>query len=411
MTHHSMLDPTLAVFPPALASVLRGRLHSVRLSFPDVTDAALGRLLTTIFFAGLETYEGEHNPVRVVFLGNSPVNFVIPGGADSGALAFYQWKVMPFDSPRPFDIAELVKLAVAGVNARIYSAVHTLADGELAITGLAREGLSADADPFVTIVASRPGCLSIRSGGTLLLGYERGAILTGGEHLVFSVGPVRRALEAAARAAGLDPGDVPDYLHAVQSLVREMAAHGRGGIMIISCEERPQLASAPYRMALDSSASSLIRLACRIGRNGPSATRAAQADRRAAEDASFGQLLRGAFLTEVDRVIEDFGALSGIDGAVVLNRDLAMLAFGVILPVGQPAAIAEALDTEGQHHGSVDLASRGTRHRASATYAAEHPGSVVFVASEDGHVSCLLREPSWPQTLFWRVGPSHVRVP
>jgi hypothetical protein len=397
----------LPVFPPALASVLRDRLHSAHVSLPDVTNAALVRLLTTIFFAGLETYEGEHNPVRVVFLGKSSFNFVIPAGGESGALAFYQWKVMPFDTPRPFAIPELVKLAVAGANSRIYAAVHTLANGKLAITGLAREGLNADADPFVKIVASRPGCISIRSGGTLLLGYERGAILTGGEHLVFSVGPVRRALEAAAHAAGLDPGDVPDYLDAVRSLVREMAAHGRGGITIISAEERPRIESTPYKMALDSSASSLIRLAHRIGR----ANDSAMASRHGTvAEAPFGQLLRGAFLTEVGRVIEDFGALSAIDGAILLNRDLALLAFGVILPVGQPTAIAEAVDTEGRNHHSIDLGSRGTRHRAGATYAAEHPGSVVFVASEDGHLSCLLREPSWQETLFWRVGPSHVRV-
>jgi len=306
MTRHSILDSALPVFPPALASVLRDRLHSAHVSLPDVTNAALIRLLTTIFFAGLETYEGEHNPVRVVFLGKSSFEFVIPSGAESGALAFYQWKVMPFDSPRPFAIPELVKLAVAGSNARIYSAVHTLSDGKLAITGLAREGLNADADPFVKIVAPRPACISIRSGGTLLLGYERGPILTGGEHLVFSVGPVRRALEAAARAAGLDPEDVPDYLDAVQSLVREMGAHGRGGIMIISSEQLPQMASTPYRMALDSSASSLIRLAHRIGRSNDSAIASGSA---AVEDAPFGQLLRGAFLTEIGRVLEDFGAL------------------------------------------------------------------------------------------------------
>ena len=98
----------------------------------------------------------------------------------AGAL-LYQWKVLQFDSPRPFAIRELVKLAVAGVDRRIYSAVRVLEDGTLAITGLAREGLNADSDPFVKIIASRPGCLSIRRGRDLLLGYERGAILTGGE--------------------------------------------------------------------------------------------------------------------------------------------------------------------------------------------------------------------------------------
>src|SRR5262249_28082513 len=152
----------------------------------------------------------------------------------------------------------------------IYSAVHVLADGTLAITGLAREGFNADSDPFVKIVAPKPGSLSIRSGRHLLLGYERGAILTGGEHVVFSAGPVRRALEAAAQAAGLDDEAVPDSLAAVQSLAREMAAHGRGGILIVSCEELPRIVeSATYRMRLDSSVTSLLRLARRISRKRP----------------------------------------------------------------------------------------------------------------------------------------------
>ena len=102
-------------------------------------------------------------------------------------------------------------------------------------------------------------------------------------------------------------------------------------------------------------------------------------------------LLRNALLTEVERVIEEFGALTGIDGAILLNRDLALMAFGVILPVGRPTAVAQAVDAEGLHGHIIDMGSRGTRHRASVTYAARHPGSVVFVASEDGQVSCLFR--------------------
>ena len=108
---------------------------------------------------------------------------------------------------------------------------------------------------------------------------------------------------------------------------------------------------------------------------------------------AFGQLLRSAFLTEAERVGEEFGRLTAIDGAVLLNRDLALTAFGVILPVGSSVPIIEAANVNGDPSAPVDFDSRGTRHRAAATYAAEHPGSVVFVASEDGHVSGLLREP------------------
>src|SRR5262245_25650331 len=149
----------------------------------------------------------------------------------------------------------------------MYSAVNMLADGSLVIAGLAREGFSVDPDPFVKIIATRPGCLSIRRGRELLLAYERGAILTGGEDVVFCSGPVARALEATARAADLDEDVMPDYIETARALVREMASHGRGGILIISTDAQPQVAEAtPYKMAIDSSVTSLLRLARRLGR-------------------------------------------------------------------------------------------------------------------------------------------------
>lgn len=403
------------MFPPALVPVLRDRATPKCASLNEVNDVVLSHVLTTIFWAGLETYEGVHNATGVVFLGRSLADFIIPEGVGSGVASLYQWKVLRFNSPRPFTVPELVKLAVAGTDHWIYSAVNVLADGSLAITGLAREGFTVDPDPFVKIIAPRPGCLSIRSGPDLLLGYERGAILTGGEDLVFSAGPVRRALEATARAAGLSDDVVPDYVNAVRSLVREMASHAKGGILIISLEEHPQISgTATYGMALDSSLASLLQLARRLGRNDrPSRTR--PLDPKATgpsnshappEHFAFRGLLRNAFLTEAERVIEEIGALTAIDGAILLSRELALVAFGVILPLGHPTAVEEATDAEGSRSRLIDLGNRGTRHRAAATYAAEHPGSVVFVASEDGYVSCMFRDLPHEHALLWRLGPS-----
>src|SRR5206468_13037844 len=110
------------------------------------------------------------------------------------------------------------------------------------------------------------------------------------------------------------------------------------------------------------------------------------------------------------KVIEEVGALTGIDGAILLNRDLALVAFGVVLPVGRPTAVAEAVDIDGLHSRTIDLGSRGTRHRASVAYAARHPGRVVIVASEDGQVSCLFRGRSRHQVLLWRMGPADVHL-
>jgi hypothetical protein len=407
------------MFPPALASVLRDRCSSIDGCLTGVADEAIVHLLTTIFFAGLESYEGEHNPVRVALLGKSTLNFVIPDEAEFGGPGVYQWKVLPFESPRPFEISELVKLSVAGASAGIYSAVHVLDDNTLAITGLAREGVNFDFDPFLKIVSPKPGCLSIRSGRHLLLGYEHGVILTSGGNVVFSVGPIRRWLETIARAAGLENPDLPDYFDAVQSLVGEMAAHGRGGILIVSHDEVPRgVESAPYRMRLDSSVTSLLRLARRISRAADSplsphsrpGTHRSPPVANGASDVSFRYLLRNAFRVEANRIIEELGALTAIDGAVLLNQQLALVAFGVILPVGRPTSVVEADDPEGLRYRSIDLGSRGTRHRASAAYAAHHPGSIVFVASEDGQISCLLRQSSHQPVVLWRLRPDDMRV-
>ena len=393
------------MFPPALVPLLRDRVMARAGSLVEVADHVLVQLLTTVFWAGLETYEGERHPIGVAFLGTSGVDVVTSDVAGSDAPFLYQWKVQHFRSPRPFAVGELVKLAVAGADRRIYSAVNVLPDGSLVITGLAREGFSVVSDPFVKIVASRPGCLSIRRGRDLLLEYERGAILTGGDDILFTAGLVRRALEEAAHAADLDDDAIPDYVDAVRSLVREMAAHGRGGILILSTEEWPEVAeTATYRVAVDSSVASLLRLARRLGRTkrdeSPQAT-----------DVAFGGLLRNAFLTEAERLTEELGALTGVDGAILLNRHLALVAFGVMLPLGRPTPLAEATDAEGLRTRVVDLGSRGTRHHAGATYAAEHPGSVVVVASEDGHVSCMFRDALRERTLLWRLGPAEVRTP
>ena len=155
------------MFPPALVPLLRDRVIAKAGSLAEVADHVLVQLLTTIFWAGLETYEGERNPIGVAFLGTSRVDVVTSDAAGADAPFLYQWKVQHFESPRPFAVGELVKLAVAGADRRIYSAVNVLPDGSLVIAGLAREGFSVVSDPFVKIIASRPGCLSIRRGRDL----------------------------------------------------------------------------------------------------------------------------------------------------------------------------------------------------------------------------------------------------
>ena len=370
------------VFPEALVPVLRERLAD---KLFEVSDDLLSELLMTVFFAGLETHEGVYGPLRVVFLGRSEADLVLPEGAPASTAPVYALKVLRFETARPFTIPELVKLGVASTDERLYTAACAH-DGKLALIGLAREGPSADSDTFIKVIATRPGSVSVRCGRSWHVDYERGSILSGAEDVVLAPGPVREALEASARGAGMEDDSLAGYLDAVRALVTRLAAHGRGGILVISHEDHPVVAkTGAYRMARDSSITSMLRLAHRVGRK---------------DDAtSYGFLLRSAFLTEVERMVEEFGALTAIDGATVLTRALALAAFGVVLPVRSRAVAVAGVAAR-----LIDLEVRGTRHRASALYAADHPGSVVFVASEDGQVTCMLREADGERVAVWHLG-------
>jgi len=365
--------------------VLRERLTSKVEGLAEISDELLADLLMTVFFAGLETHEGVYGALRVVFLGRSEADLVIPEGASASTAPVYALKVLRFEVARPFTIPELVKLGVASTDERLYSAACVV-DGKLALIGLAREGPSADVDPFIKVVATRPGCLSVRSGRSWHVEYERGTILSAAEDVVMTDGPVRHALEASAHGASMEGEGLTAYLDAVRALIARLAAHGRGGILVISSEDQPVVARiGSYRMARDSSITSMLRLAHRVGRR---------------DDAtSYGFLLRSAFLTEVERMVEEFGALTAIDGATVLSRGLALVAFGVVLPVR-----SRTVEVAGAETRPIDLEVRGTRHRASALYAADHPGSVVFVASEDGLVTCMLRESDGERVAVWHLG-------
>lgn len=384
------------VFPPSLVPILRRRIGRDHACCSEVGDETLAELLTIVFFAGFEMEEGEHYPIRVVFVGESGQEWVAPGESTGAGGPIYRWSTMRFGHPRPCTVPELVKLAVVTAGERMYTKVR-LEKGELQITGLAREGFNYEGDPFLKVIATRPGALSIRSGHDRILDYERGGVTTGGEDVVFAAGPVRRTLEGFARDEALRGEAIADYLDMIRAVVREMAAHGRGGIVVVGPEEQLDLEElAGYKTEPDVALAAILR---QLHGYGP---RQRGTGFRAA--VSLGEVLRGAFLSEAERTVEELGALTATDGATVLDRSLSLLGFGVVLPVTHPGVVMEARDAEGEILRAFDLDVRGTRHRAAATYARAHPGCVVFVASQDGEIACLYRDPSWERAIAWRFG-------
>lgn len=401
----STIVPRACMFPPALVPLLRERLDPGHPAIAGVSDAALEDLLTVVFFAGLETEEGERYPIRVAFTGRVSSDLVLPDldVTDSSPMLIYRWSAMPFEVHRTFSVRELVKLAVVTRSERVYAKVAMGRRG-LEVVGLAREGLNLEGDPYLKVVAPRPGMLSIRCGPDRLLAYERGAIATGSDDVLFARGPVRTSLEDAALGAGLKGAAVEEYLHAVRAILREMAAHGRGGILVIGGQESRATESA-YRVLSDTPLAALLKQVATSGRRSGTTDPPPSLGSGSWPSLGLRRILRGAFLIEIERNIAEIGALTAMDGATVLDGSLGVRAFGVVLPLSRRVQVAEAEDLGATSLRPFDLTTRGTRHRAAASYAKEFPGSIVFVASKDGPMRCVLYDATRDCVRVWKLGP------
>lgn len=391
------------LFPPALIPILRERAACSIASLEGLGDDVLVDLLTVVFFAGLEKLEGAYYPVRVAFAGRISADTLLPEGDahDARPMLFYRWSTLRIEPDRPFTVSELVKLGVVTRSDRIYTKV-ALSDRGLRVVGLAREGVNREGDPYLKVIAPRPGVLSIQHGHQEVVEYEQGRIEARHQDVFFAWGVVRRALETAARNAQLGDASMTDYLDTVRALVREMAAHGKGGILIISPDARPMLPpSSSYRAHSDFAIAQLLHYL-----DGAAGARRAVGTSPSAGGGGLQlrHVLRSAFVSETERWVCELGAFTAMDGATVLDCALGLCGFGVVLPVARDIDVVEAGDAEVTFDSAHDLSTRGARHGAAVTYARNFPGSVVFAASQDGVVSCLLAEPGSHRVALWRLG-------
>lgn len=77
----------------------------------------------------------------------------------------------------------------------------------------------------------------------------------------------------------------------------------------------------------------------------------------------------------IEECSDNLAALAGVDGAVVLTRDLSLVGFGATLNAVAQAPINNP-SLEGGH-----------RHKSAATFCDVHKGALAFVVSQDGPIS------------------------
>ena len=397
-------EPTAPLFPPALVRVLRERFASDADPSTEVADEIIVQLLTTVFFAGLERTKAS--AIRSAWRSSEGVR--------------------PISSSRKDGVWRRVSLSVEGPAVRLASSLRG---------PRAREARRCRSRPPDLFGGPRPRGRQPGNHGAGSRRRERRLGRLRQDHRVeprLPLHPPRPGSGARVRARHGPHGRRGTGVFRRSDSPRARDDGGgrrsgrRRGLRLPGCrpldrardggarsgrhrDHQPR-GAAPSRGVGD--VQDDARLV--VGR-APSAGRAYQMD--VAAQPTAGRAIRLSVTSSAtpcsrksSASSKSSGRYSAIDGAILLNRDLALIAFGVILPVGRPTAVAQAVDAEGQHGRIIDLGSRGTRHRAGVTYAARHPGSVVFVASEDGQVSCLLRSSPQHQVRLWRLGPTDVHI-
>lgn len=352
-------------FPPGLAPQLAqlATMHGLELGW---SSEQLGELLTLLFFASLRPEEHEHHPIRVVLAPQG-------GGVDP------TWRVVRVRAPLPLNARQLVRLSRAASSERIHVVVG--AGPRLSILGLGYEPIE-DSARAIKLWAPEPGSLEIWLGRKRLLDYAQGRVMEPPENVLLSPGIIRARIAQLAAGA-----ELPKYVECLAALVRHMTDHAYGGILIVGPHD---LDAAPIEtgFVLDPGMSV-----------GSVLERLARLDELPAHTS---KLVEENLRAELDRTLGEVGRLSALDGATVLDASLNVLGFGLILPVRDDVKVLEAMDAAPTRFVAFPLTQYGARHRAAASYAASNATSLVFVASADGDITCMIRDPEHEDVLAWR---------
>jgi hypothetical protein len=395
-------------------------------ALPD--GAALERLLSIAYQASL--LHEEDRPVRFRLLVGDPERLPPDLGPPDGLHA------LRFTEPRPFSEHEIRRLAPAAQYHRALIGVSREGDRDFRIWGILQSGprwlQSARGGRFVpspipldalVVRVAAPGMIAIGVGDVTLAELRNGSL--GGQPfdtleakwLAARFAPFRdellaeheRAMEGMAVA--LDPVVTrkisQQLFKRVISILRE--AH-HGGTLLLLPETRVASLLRPggvLRLKYtfnDGEGRRRHRTLIRAGMRELSLIASELDPRPDRAGWSLYQRSASATIATLDEAILEvshlLAALADVDGAVVLTDRLELLGFGaeIVGPLPELVSVRRALDLEAVDHELVRIDGVGTRHRSAYRLCAEEPealaivvshdGTVQFVASRDGAVTC-----------------------
>jgi hypothetical protein len=408
-------------YPPDLAQYVRDHWPAGRaltVPYPLLCEA-----LSVAFQASLTSDEAR--PTRFRLLLTPPDRLPEDGQPNVGVLR------LKFDQSRPLSPDELRSLSPSTSFESSLIGAHE-EGGRLRIWGIAHSGPAWLAptwggrglipnwtyDPIIHVTG--PGHIAVRCAGNLV-GALQGGVLVDAMIDVFDSlwlaelfaqeeGEVQEK-HAALQASTQSPTAVEQSLvrrvgqHMIRRVIQLVRGARHGGlVLILDTADGAETTAFPglrlkYRFDGGEPArryrTLLFRLLDRVAAGTTNAT-VDWSDFERDSNPDLEHLEQSIF--EMSRVIAGFTA---IDGAVVLDKRLAIIGFGVEVGGESPATppVWRAVDTEGRQRQISAIEDVGTRHRAAYRFVQGHPGGLAIVISQDGGVSFVANRND--EVVFW----------
>lgn len=337
------------------------------------SEAKLASLIETAFWASLQREEGRS--LRFVVKYHSPSN--------------RPYEMLALDC-LSFNVNSLVKLAPA-VNCSHSAIVVAPEDHD----NLKIVGIAVSTTIPLEVKALDPGLLIVSYLGTNV------AVISGNE-AVF----IRDSLlsQSSSIWSIFNQSDDSEYstfndyrVGVVLDIVRQMRLLGHGGTLIVVPDDEKWKESVnlpiPYS---NNKESDLLSLKLK----------------NLKESVQDGvPNVQYPYLNEdLSKLIETFGCLTAVDGAVILTRNLDLIGFGAKLKAENNALqLSKIFSIDPLDHSewvTIEGLEKlgGMRHQSAARFVSAQQNAIAFVVSQDGHVTAFvwekLKHPLPPDSLF-----------
>ncbi|WP_081713696.1 DNA integrity scanning protein DisA nucleotide-binding domain protein [Cystobacter fuscus] len=364
------------------------------------TKVKIKQLIETMFFASQATEEGHFSRVGIVFID------------DLDSFRNSRWTLVRFCSPLDFDVNHITKYASAcGATDALFAVVAD--NQQLKIVGIATPPAPSFLAfiEFIQVIALNPGDVSVRRGVEEIVRYRRGRVLQNWpsvddpteltKHHIKQLNTIQRAVIGN----DAEPAYASSVFSELAFILKGMVRRKHGGLIVVlgpddnlrGIFDSPMRLAEPLKFgeALRNMNEALSFQRAVSERNFNVLTKtfdyhAAEGynqpnwQERADEDVQFAASV-------VSRMVEQITNFTTVDGAVVLNQQLDVLAFGVKLPSQDMDGVeVKTIGLDRRPDKPFLLSMRGTRHRAAAGFAKAHDQGLSVIVSQDGDAAIFV---------------------